>query len=384
MVISEKHKGYIVGVLLLIAFLLLIHFVGEIILPFVFALFLAYVVNPLVVKIQKKIPNRNWAITALVSTFTLFIVGGLIFFGSYLVKDTKRLISAVDTFVEHHEEEIKSAQEKIGSFIDGVYESDAVQQQIGSIDSLSTEDKEKDLTETLTSVYSFLSDRESESVEEEREPWNGFLMFIYTLIYLVMILYTYDYFEARHRKYFKDRQPMSPFFQGIWLDFKEVFLSYFRQRTIVVLISMGIFTLAFSILNLPGAIILGILTGLLTYASHFHYLSLPMTAIGCWVLSVETDWNFFVFFGIILGVYVLVSILEELVFHEKIMKSARGMNPAIMVLAFVLWVYLLGGFIGTVLAIPLTQLILIYLGKIITYQQEKLDEKPKESPQLEK
>ena len=170
MVISEKHKGYIVGILLLIGFLLLIHFVGEIILPFVFALFLAYVLNPLVVRVQKKIPNRNWAITALVSAFTLFIVGGLIFFGSYLVKDTKRLISAVDTFVEYNEEEIKDVQEQIGSFIDGVYESDAVQSQIGSIDSLSTEEKEKDLTETLTSVYSFLSDRDSEPAEEEEEP----------------------------------------------------------------------------------------------------------------------------------------------------------------------------------------------------------------------
>ncbi|MFK7784099.1 MAG: AI-2E family transporter [Crocinitomicaceae bacterium] len=384
MVISEKHKGYIVGVLLLIGFLLLIHFVGEIILPFIFALFLAYVLNPVVLRIQKKIPNRNLAITCLVGAFTLFIVGGLIFFGSYLVKDTKRLVTAVDTFIEHHEEDIKGAQEKIGSFIDGVYESDVVQQQIVSMDSVSVEEKEKDLTETLTSVYSFLSDGESQPDEEERAPWNGFLMFVYTIIYLVMILYTYNYFEARYRKYFKGKQPMNPFFQGVWLDFKGVFLSYFRQRTLVVLISMGIFVLAFSIMDLPGAIILGILTGLLTYASHFHYLSLPMVAIGCWVLSVETDWNFFVFFGILLGVYILISILEEFVFYEKIMKSAKGMNPAVMVLAFVLWVYLLGGFIGTVLAIPLTQLILIYLGKIITYQQEKLDIKSEETPQLEK
>lgn len=383
MVISEKHKAYLVGILLLIVFLLVIRFVGEFVLPFVFALFLAYLINPVILKIQKKIPNRNLAITSLLVTATTLIVCILIFFGSYFVKDTKRLISAVDVFIEQNDEEIKEAQEKVGSFIDGVYASDAVQKQIGSIDSLSTEEKEKDLTGALSSVYSFLSDPDAPSEENTSEPWNGFFMFIYTIVYLVLILYSFEYFEAKHEKYFKGRQPLNPFFKGIWFDFKKVFLSYFRQRSKVVLLSMAVFVIAFSIIDLPGAIVIGIITGLLTYATHFHYLSLPVVAIGCWVLSVETGMNFFLFFGILLGVYVLISILEETVFFERIMKSVSGLNPAVLVLAFVLWIYLLGGFIGTIMAIPLTQIILIYLGKIISYQQEKLDESLSESPQLE-
>lgn len=367
-----------------IAFLLVVHFFGEFVLPFVFALFLAYLINPVILLIQKKIPNRNLAITSLLTTAVILIVGIMIFFGSYFVKDTKRLISAVDVFIEQNDEEIKEVKDKVGGFLSGVYESDAVQDQIVSMDSLSTEEKEKDLTESLSSVYTFLSDSDDQPEENKPEPWNGFFMFIYTIVYLVLILYTYDYFERKYDQYFKGREPMNPFFQRIWLDFKGVFLNYFRQRTKVVLINMAVFVLAFTIIDLPGAIVIGILTGVLTYASHFHYLSLPVVAIGCWVLSVETGLHFFLFFGILLGVYVLISVLEETVFFEKIMKSVSGLNPAILVLAFVLWVYLLGGFIGTVLAIPLTQLILIYLGEILDYQKERMSESPsREEPQLE-
>jgi predicted PurR-regulated permease PerM len=375
MVISDKVKAYIIGALLLIAFVLLIHFVGEIVLPFVFALFIAYLVNPLILKIQRKIPNRNLAITSLLVSFTALFVCVVIFFGGYLIKDTKRLVSAVDVFVEQHEEQINDIRENVGGFVDEVYESDVVQSQIESIDTLSTETKEKDLTAALGSVYSFFNDPNAEPEEAQGRDWNGFVMLVYTLIYLAAILYTFDYFEEKYTKYMKDRKPIDTRFHGVWVDFKVIFLNYFRQRFKVVLLSMAIFVAAFSIIDLPGAIIIGIITGLLTYASHFHYLSLPVVAIGCWVLSVETNLHFMLFFGILLGVYILVSVLEETVFFNKIMKSVNGMNPAVMILAFALWIFLLGGFIGTVLALPLTQLILIYLDRILIHQKEILHPK---------
>jgi predicted PurR-regulated permease PerM len=108
---------------------------------------------------------------------------------------------------------------------------------------------------------------------------------------------------------------------------------------------------------------------------------LPVTAIGCWVLSVETNVHFLVFFGIVLVIYILVSVLEEMIFFPKIMKSVSGMNAAVMILAFSLWIYLLGSFVGTVLALPITQLILIYMDRILIHPKEvvKSQEVDKES-----
>lgn len=58
------------------------------------------------------------------------------------------------------------------------------------------------------------------------------------------------------------------------------------------------------------------------------------------------------------------------------------MNPAIITLSFTLWIYIFGGFIGTLIALPLTQLIMIYLDRILLYS--KNNKKSLETSQLNK
>ncbi len=370
MTLSKKYTNYLIGGLMLGAGLLLLHLIGEIILPFVFAIFCAYLLNPLILKIQKKVRSRNLAITSFLLVLTLFLLGIIVFFGGHISKDTKRLVRAVEIFAHDNEQQIKDIKKNVVGFVDDVYGSEIVQSQIERVDTLKDEEKEKDLMTALESVYSFFENPDTKTDEPERKPWNWFYMLIYTILYTVTILYTYDYFEKKYAKYFGNVKPTNNNLQGIWKDFEVVFLNYFRQRAKVVIISISIFILAFSLMDLPGAIIIGIITGVLTYAAHFHYLSLPIAGIGCWVLSIERDASFFLFFGILIGVYILVSVLEETVFFNKIMKSVNGMNPAIMFLSFVLWIYIFGGFTGTVIALPLTQLIMICVGRIVLYSKK--------------
>ena len=195
-------------------------------------------------------------------------------------------------------------------------------------------------------------------------------MLLYTILYTVFVMYTFKYFEERYVHYFGNRNLVKNRLEDMWLDFNKVFVVYFRQRAKVVLINMVILILAFSILDLPGAIIIGILAGFLSYASHFHYLSLPLVGIGCWVLSIENGNSFFIYFGIVLGVFILISILDETVYFDKVMNSVNGMNPAIMMLSFTLWIFVFGGFIGTIVALPLTQLIMVFVDRLVLYSKE--------------
>jgi len=55
------------------------------------------------------------------------------------------------------------------------------------------------------------------------------------------------------------------------------------------------------------------------------------------------------------------------------MKIVSGMNPAIMLLSFTLWIYVFGGFVGTIVALPLTQLVMIILDRLLlTSVKEKI------------
>ena len=66
----------------------------------------------------------------------------------------------------------------------------------------------------------------------------------------------------------------------------------------------------------------------------------------------------------------MISILDETVYFDNIMNSVYGMNPAIMMLAFTLWIFVFGGFIGTIITLPLTQLIMVFMDRLMMYSRE--------------
>lgn len=369
--LTKKNKAYLIGGASIVIIIALLFLIGEVLLPFFFALYLAFILNPVILKIQTKIKNRNWAITTFLCTFIILFTTVVIFFGGHIIKDTKRLVNAVEVFTDEHQQQIDDVKNSIVGLVDKVYENEAVQSQLNKTDSTTAVKSEKDLVSTIGNVYSLFNKENKSNDEYQPRSWNYFVMVLYTLLYMVFILYTYTYFQRKYVKYFYKKEPTNKLLDGVWQDFKTGFLIYFKQRTKVVLINMLIFILAFSILDLPGAIIIGILAGVLTYASHFHYLSLPLIGIGCWVLSIEHDVSFFIYLGIILLVFIVISVLEETVYFNKIMKSVNGMNPAIMFLSFALWIYVFGAITGTIIALPLTQFIMIYLGRLILYSQEK-------------
>ena len=103
--LSMKSKAYLTGGLVIVGVLILLLVIGEIILPFIFAVFLAFLLNPIVLRIQNKIKNRNLAVSSLIFVCTIIIFGVIFFFGNHIVKDTKRFISAVEIVGEsprHH------------------------------------------------------------------------------------------------------------------------------------------------------------------------------------------------------------------------------------------------------------------------------------------
>ena len=121
---------------------------------------------------------------------------------------------------------------------------------------------------------------------------------------------------------------------------------------------------AFFILDMPGMILITLLIVILSYVPYLQYLALIPLALGCLVLSIETPQSFLFYFGIVLGVFILASLVEELILTPRIMERNIGMNPVIMVLAVSVWSYLLG-MPGTLIGIPLTSLLIIYTKRML-------------------
>ena len=92
---------------------------------------------------------------------------------------------------------------------------------------------------------------------------------------------------------------------------------------------------------------------------YLQLISIPIAAFLCLVASVATGGSFWVLFGWTFGAYCLCQLIQDMVLIPAIMKSAMGLNPAIVFLSLSLWAYVLG-FIGLIIALPLTTLIISY------------------------
>ena len=84
----------------------------------------------------------------------------------------------------------------------------------------------------------------------------------------------------------------------------------------------------------------------------------------CLVSSVATGGDFWVIFWESMAVYVVVQCIQDLILTPKIMGKAMGLNPAIILLSLSVWGSLLG-FMGLIIALPLTTLVLSYYDRYI-------------------
>ena len=130
-----------------------------------------------------------------------------------------------------------------------------------------------------------------------------------------------------------------------------------------------LFSIGFLILGMPLAVVLGLFIGLLNMVPYLQLVSIPITTVLCLVYSVEDNINFWTIWWSCMAVYIIVQCIQDLILTPKIMGKAMGLNPAIILLALSVWGSLLG-FIGLVIALPLTTLIISYYSRYVINRQE--------------
>ena len=102
--------------------------------------------------------------------------------------------------------------------------------------------------------------------------------------------------------------------------------------------------------------------------------------------AADTGQNFWVIFGLAVGLFALVQVITDMVVTPKIMGKAMGLNPAVLLLSLSVWGSILG-FIGLIVALPLTTLIIAYWERYVTREtghgQETKNNKEEEVTQAE-
>ena len=185
------------------------------------------------------------------------------------------------------------------------------------------------------------------------------------LLYFIFILLDYDRFMNSMRSMIT--QKYKPTVLKIAGDIKNSMNRYFRGQTLVALCVGVLFSIGFLIIDLPLAIIMGMFIGLLNMVPYLQLISLLPTTLLCVVYAAETNSSFWVIFALAMVVYGVVQLIQDLYLVPKIMGKTMGLNPAIILLSLSIWGSLLG-FLGLIIALPLTTLLLSYYNTYVLHE----------------
>ena len=353
----------ILGIVLLVGGVLYtMNFLSSVLLPFFVAWLLAYLMYPIVKFVQYKLHVPTRALSIIVAlVFVLAVIGGVF----YLI-----IPPMIDQFEKLGD--IVSQYVKQGT--NGESFQAVVQQWLhDNRQAIEQVFKRKDVSDAIKSampkLFSVLGQTANVII--------SIVASLITLLYMFFILLDYEYLSSSWIKIFPKK--VRPFWQSLMKDVERELNSYIRGQSLVALIMGILFCIGFTIIDFPMAIGLGILIGIMDLVPYLHTFALIPTAFLALLKAADTGQNFWVILASAVAVFCIVQVIIDMVVTPKVMGKAMGLNPAILLLALSVWGTLLG-FIGLIIALPLTTILIAYYQRYVT--KDKAAEHAADSPEV--
>ena len=202
-------------------------------------------------------------------------------------------------------------------------------------------------------------------------------IFFVIFLYFIFILLDYEKIADGWIRLIPERY--RPFIQQLADDVEVSMNRYFRGQSLIAFCVGVLLAIGFKIIDFPLAITLGLFIGVLNLIPYLQTIGLiPMVLLSL-LRSAETGENFWILFGLSLLVLGIVQAIEDLYLTPRIMGKAMGLNPAIILLSLSIWGTLLG-FIGLIIALPLTTLCLSYYKRFILMEEDEVEISHKKIP----
>ena len=349
-------------VTLVIAVLYITNYLSEVLLPFFIAWFFAYLLYPVVKFIENKLHVKVRAISILLAMgAAIAIVGGVIWLIIPPMIDQFDKLEEVLTRWVHQTTHTNNLTMLIKEWL---------QDNQTTIERfLKSKDFSDALKTTMPKVFSVVS--------QTATVLMSIVASMITLLYMFFILLDYETLTANWVRIFPKKN--RPFWSALMKDVERELNNYIRGQGMVALCMGIMFCIGFTIIGFPMAIGLGILIGIMDLVPYLHTFALIPTAFLAMLKAADTGQNFWVVFGLAVLVFCVVQVITDMVVTPKIMGKAMGLNPAILLLSLSIWGALLG-FLGLIVALPLTTLLIAYWQRYVTREKPQYEEKLGQEP----
>lgn len=339
----------VITIVCVVAGIYVINYLSGVLLPFLIGGILAYMLNPLVEFIRKVLHLKGRGIASVLAIVIAF--GSLTLILWYLIPYLAEEFTYMGKLLTSYAQ--KSLEDRnVPAVVDQFVRKNVDFKQLTN---LLTKDQWVKLAQNVVNgTWSVVSGTMSFLL--------GAVVILMVLLYMFFILLDYDKITRGFKGAIPPKYRRLSF--RVMRDVEHTMSRYFRGQALVSLLVGITFAVEFYIIGLPMAIVFGLLIGVLNMVPYLQLTSIPIAAFLCLVASVATGGSFWVLAGWTFAAYCICQVIQDLVYTPMIMKQQMGLNPAIIFLSLSIWSYILG-FIGLIIALPLTTLIISYYSEFV-------------------
>lgn len=329
----------IISILLVVAiFFTIIVVIGKILIPFIVALILTYILNPLVEKINKKLKIKR-SFTALffsILVFLIFTAIPLFIIPSFAV-ELKTIITKIPDLVTLINSKILTA---INQRYDTHFAIDLI-----NIRTL--------LLKNVTTAYNHVNIFSPLAK-------NSFIL-IEIVVYIVLIPFILFYSICGWHNilaFFNGLIPRSYVrtVKAIIHDIDIMLSAYLRGQFSVMLIMAFYYAIAIYFVDIPFGFMIGFVTGLMVFIPYLGISTGLLIALAVTVADFSGINQVFA----ILGIFAVGHIIEGGLVTPFLVGGKIGLNPVMIILALMIFGHLFG-FVGILLALPLSTITIVLL-----------------------
>jgi len=343
---------------LLWAVIAVLGYLSDVLVPFAVALLLAYIMNPLVVRVQGVVKSRSVAIGLTLILFVL-VVAAIFWVVVPLmgreISHMGRLISDLVSNSKLAEAAAKRLPPDVWQALRDYFNTPEVQNFFRTDSFISM--AQATLRRLLPGLMGLISGTYSLIMA----------LVVPGVVFMYLIFLLLDFQKVR--VVWKEMIP-APYRAGVVSfveEFDQAMNRYFRGQVVISGALCVVFATGFFLIGLPLGILIGIMLGVMSMVPYLQILGAIPAVLVAAIHALETGQSFWVVLGLTGAVFVAAQIVQDVILVPRIMGKAMGLSPAVMLLSLSIWGKLLG-MLGLLIALPMTCLVLAYYRRLVLAQ----------------
>jgi predicted PurR-regulated permease PerM len=317
---------------------LTLYLLSPVLLPFVLGIILAYLLNPLVSRLERIRVRRTVGALVVSGAIILVFALALSFVVPFLANEISDLIASLPDVIRSLQQ---FAAEQGAPIIERIGGPDAV----GEV--------QRAIADMVRSAGGWLNEILASIWSGGEAVMNAFMLVIVTPIIAFYLLIDWPRMTRTIDSWLPRRHDDTV--RRLWREMDHSIAGFLRGQTVVVIMLAAFYAIALSLIGLNWALVIGIGAGLLSFVPLVGAVTGFMVSGAVATVQFWPEWWMI---GLTLGVFVFGQIVEGYVIAPKIVGEATGVHPVWLMFALFAFGYLFG-FVGLLLAVPLAAIIAV-------------------------